>query len=44
MVNIANVADHDYEHLGLESAPEGTAEHDVWNDLERFGLQEYVIV
>jgi hypothetical protein len=44
MVNIANVAGHDHEHLGLESAPEGTAEHDVWNDLERFGLQEYVIV
>jgi hypothetical protein len=33
MVNFAFIADHDYVYTGLESAPEGTTELDVWKGL-----------
>jgi hypothetical protein len=44
MVNVAYVADHNYCHAALESTPKGTTQDDVWNDLAKFGLQEYRIV
>jgi hypothetical protein len=44
MVNVAYVANHNYVHSALENAPEGTTQDDVWNDLKKFGLQEFIIV
>jgi hypothetical protein len=44
MLNIAYVVDHNHVHPALQSAPEGTTEEDVWNNLESFGIQEYSIV
>lgn len=44
MVNIAFVAHHICSHPALKDAPEGTTENDVWENLEKFGLQEYTIV
>lgn len=44
MVNIAYVADYICAHSTLNDAPSGTTEEDIWNNLEKFGLVEYVIV
>jgi hypothetical protein len=44
MVNIAYVGGHACSHPAIDNAPEGTTEEDVWNDLGKFGVEEYTIV
>ncbi|KAF2026970.1 hypothetical protein EK21DRAFT_115341 [Setomelanomma holmii] len=44
MIAVAHIVDHAYNHSSLTNAPEGTTEDDIWNDLNKFGLKEYIIV
>lgn len=44
MVNVAYLSGHECFHVSLRNAAKGTTEDDVWNNLEGFGLREYVIV
>lgn len=44
IINVASVSGHDLYHPELEGAAEGTTEDDVWEDLDRYGLQEYKII
>lgn len=44
IVNVASVSGHDLHHPELEEIVDGTTEDDIWEDLERYGLQEYRII
>lgn len=44
MINAANLTRHRFGRVALDEAPESVTELDVWGDLERYGLEEYVIV
>jgi hypothetical protein len=44
MVNVAFLPRHEGGRRELVEAPEGTTVKDIWNDLEAYGLKEYVIV
>jgi hypothetical protein len=44
MINVAYLSDHKFIHTSVTRAPLGSTADDVWNDLGKFGLREYVIV
>jgi hypothetical protein len=44
MINIAYVGGHVCSHPAIDNAPEGTTEEDIWNDMGKFGVEEYTIV
>jgi hypothetical protein len=43
MVNIAYLGRHAYSHPAIEDAPGGTTDEDIRNNLNQFGVREYII-
>jgi hypothetical protein len=44
MINIACVGDHVCSHPAIDKALEETTAEDIWSDLGKFGVEEYIIV